>query len=261
LSTHQWAHHQGGPGGIDDPFCKSSSGRMSEPVRTEAGPVLGLSAKDPSIMVYKGIPYAAAPVGALRWQAPQPPIQWEGVRMADQFGDICPQMQRNTNVPMSEDCLFLNIWTGAGSADERRPVLVWIYGGRFIGGSGSEPIYDGEGLARKGLVVVTFNYRTGVFGFLATPELSQESGRNASGNYGLLDQIAALRWVHQNIASFGGDPNRVTIAGQSAGAASVLHLINAPLAKGLFQRAIAQSGARFPNDPEISGLVQPLGAA
>lgn len=155
---------------------------------------------------------------------------------------------------MSEDCLFLNIWTGTTSAAERRPVLVWFYGGRFIGGAGSEPLYDDEGLARKGLVVVTMNYRTGVFGFLATPELSAELGHNASGNYGLLDQIAALQWVQKNVAAFGGDPNRVTIAGQSAGAASVLHLVNSPLAKGLFHRAIAQSGARFPRDPEISGL-------
>lgn len=155
---------------------------------------------------------------------------------------------------MSEDCLFLNIWTGAASASERRPVLVWFYGGRFIGGAGSESIYDGEGLARKGLVVVTMNYRTGVFGFLATPELSKESGHNASGNYGLLDQIACLQWVRKNIAAFGGDPNRVTIAGQSAGAGSVLFLSDSPLAKGLYHRAIAQSGARFPNDPDLRGL-------
>lgn len=227
---------------------------IKEPVRTEAGLVSGVPARDPSVTVYKGIPFATPPVGDLRWKPPQPPIPWRGVRPADHFGSICPQTQRNPTATISEDCLFLNVWTGAKSAAERRPVLVWFYGGRFISGAGSEPLYDGEGLARKGLVVVTMNYRTGVFGFLATPELSKESGHNASGNYGLLDQITCLRWVRKNIAAFGGDPGRVTIAGQSAGAGSVLFLSDSPLAKGLYHRAIAQSGARFPNDPELRSL-------
>ncbi len=237
---------------------------MNKHVRTESGLVSGMPGRAPSITVYKGIPYAAPPIGNLRWRPSQPPIPWRGVRKADHFGSICPQMQRGSQVPMSEDCLSLNIWTGATSSAERRPVLVWFYGGRFNAGAGSEPIYDGEGLARKGLVVVTMNYRTGVFGFLATPELSKESGHNASGNYGLLDQIACLRWVRKNIAAFGGDPNRVTIAGQSAGAGSVLMLSDSPLAKGLYQRAIAESGARFPNDPELRSLAEswrPLKAA
>jgi para-nitrobenzyl esterase len=155
---------------------------------------------------------------------------------------------------MSEDCLFLNVWTGASSATEHRPVFVWIYGGGFSGGSGSDPQFDGESLARKGLIVVTFNYRLGPLGFLATPELSKESGHGASGNYGLLDDVAALQWVRQNIASFGGDPQRVTIGGQSAGAGSVGFLSMSPLAKGLFQRSIAESHARYPRDLELRYL-------
>ncbi|RYX81693.1 hypothetical protein EON83_23100 [bacterium] len=227
---------------------------MNKPVRTQSGLLSGVEGRDASITVYKGVPYAAPPVGDLRWRAPQEPLKWKGVRKADQFGSICPQTMRGETVPMSEDCLFLNVWSGATSAKERRPVLVWIYGGRFVGGYGSDPLYDGEGLARKGLVVVTMNYRTGVFGFLSTPELSQESGHKASGNYGLLDQVACLKWVQRNIAAFGGDPKRVTIAGQSAGAGSVLFQSDSPLSKGLYQRAIAQSGARFPNDPDLRGL-------
>lgn len=165
------------------------------------------------------------------------------MRIADTFGDICPQQTMSSAaVTMSEDCLNLNVWTGAASSREKRPVLVWIYGGRFTGGYASDPGFDSAGLDGKGLVVVTLNYRTGAFGFLASPELSAESGHQASRNYGLLDQISALRWVRRNIAAFGGDPNRVTIAGQSAGGASVMHLIYSPLAKGLFQGAISESG-------------------
>jgi para-nitrobenzyl esterase len=155
---------------------------------------------------------------------------------------------------MSEDCLSLNVWTGARSATERRPVMVWIYGGGFLVGSGSDPMHDGEGLARKGAVVVTFNYRLGALGFLATPELSQESGHNASGNYGVLDQIAALQWVQKNIAAFGGDPSRVTIFGHSAGAGSVGFLSISPLARGLFHRGIAESQVRYPRDLELRYL-------
>jgi para-nitrobenzyl esterase len=225
---------------------------MGEPVRTQSGLTSGVPARDPSVSLFKGIPFAAPPVGELRWRSPQPPVPWQGVRKADHFGSICPQSGPMTS--MSEDCLFLNIWSGAVSSAERRPVFVWIYGGGFSGGTGSNPLFDGEGLARKGLVVVTFNYRIGALGFLATPELSMESGHHASGNYGVLDQIAALRWVHKNIAAFGGDPNRVTIAGQSAGAGSVGFLSMSPLAKGLFQRSIAESHARYPRDPELRYL-------
>jgi para-nitrobenzyl esterase len=225
------------------------------PVRIDTGLLVGVPGRSQDITVYKGIPYAAPPVGKLRWQAPQPARPWRGVRKADRFGDLCPQLTREPIArPMSEDCLTANIWTGARSRNERRPVFVWIYGGGFSQGAGSSPQFDGEGLARKGLVVVTFNYRLGPLGFLATPELSKESGHNASGNYGILDDIALLKWVQRNVAAFGGDPGRVTIAGQSAGAGSVGFLSISPLAKGLFHRSIAQSHARHPGDPELRYL-------
>jgi para-nitrobenzyl esterase len=222
------------------------------PTRIETGQLSGTPGRDHSIMVYKGIPYAAPPVGDLRFRPPQPPIAWEGVRKADQYGKSCPQSGPKDN--MSEDCLFANVWTGASFALERRPVYVWIYGGGFSGGSGSSPEFDGEALAKKGLVVVTFNYRLGALGFLSTPELSKESGHNASGNFGLMDDIALLQWVHKNITAFGGDPDKVTIGGQSAGAGSVGFLAMSPLAKGLFIRAIAESHARYARDTELRYL-------
>ncbi len=231
---------------------------------TAQGIAEGVAGIDPSVTVYKGLPYAAPPVGDLRWRAPQAPAHWDGVRKADHFGDSCPQVTRGPAGSMSEDCLYLNVWTGAKSSKEKRPVLVWIYGGAFSMGSGADPTFDGEGLARKGVVVVTFNYRLGALGFLATPELSAESGHNASGNYGLLDDIAVLQWVKANIAAFGGDPDRVTIAGQSAGAGSVGFMTMSPLAKGLFKRAILESHARYPRDPELRYLSvswRPLKAA
>ncbi|MEV0634815.1 carboxylesterase family protein [Streptomyces sp. NPDC050619] len=232
-----------------------TSATLTGPVRIGSGQVSGVAGALSGTTVFKGIPYAASTAGENRWRPPQPPASWTGVRVADTFGDICPQSGPSSSTPaMSEDCLNLNVWTGAASSRERRPVLVWIYGGRFNSGYGSDPTFDGAGLAAKGLVVVTLNYRTGVFGFLATPELSAESGHRASGNYGLLDQIAALRWVRDNISAFGGDPGRVTIAGQSAGAASVLELVYSPLAQGLFHGAIAESGARCSGDPENAGL-------
>ncbi|OIJ63932.1 carboxylesterase/lipase family protein [Streptomyces mangrovisoli] len=232
---------------------------MPHAVHTEAGPVEGVPCRDRSVTVFRGIPYAAPPVGELRWRPPQPPPRWEGVRRADRFGPMCPQSPTDAaatgvDVPMSEDCLSLNIWTGAASTAEHRPVLVWIYGGGFREGTGAHPRYDGEDLARRGLVVVTFNYRLGAFGFLATTELSEESGHGSSGNYGLLDCVAALRWVRDNIARFGGDPHRVTVAGQSAGAGMVNFLALSPLAGGLFHRAIAQSHARYARDPELRYL-------
>ncbi|MCS0631157.1 carboxylesterase family protein [Telluria mixta] len=239
---------------------KPAEENYAKAVPTESGLVAGIPGRDPSVTVYKGIPYAAAPVGALRWRPPAPAPAWDGVRKADRFGHLCPQPAGPgaSEEDMSEDCLTLNIWTGARPESRPRPVLVWIYPGGFIGGSGSDPLFDGEGLARKGIVVVTFNYRLGVFGFLATPELSseaaRESGHAASGNYGLLDDLAVLKWVQRNIAAFGGDPKRVTIAGQSAGAGSVGFLSISPLAKGLFQHAIAESHARDPRDPELRYL-------
>jgi para-nitrobenzyl esterase len=225
---------------------------QQNPVKVTGGQMSGVPGKDPSITSFKGIPFAAPPVGERRWQEPGPVIAWKGVRKADKFGASCMQsivQERKpwtyefmTHGEISEDCLSLNVWTGAKSARERRPVFFYIYGGGFTEGSGAVPVYDGEGLAKKGLVVVTANYRVGVLGFLAHPELSQESSSKVSGNYGLFDQLAALRWVRDNIAAFGGDPNRVTIAGQSAGGMSVHSLIASPLAKGLFHRAIVESG-------------------
>lgn len=227
-------------------------------VRIDSGLVSGLPARDRSVTVFRGIPYASPPVGPLRWAPPRPPQPWDGVLRASQFGPMCPQVPDAeaavSALPMSEDCLTVNLWTAADGPDDARPVLVWIYGGGFRTGTSASPRYDGENLARKGLVVVTFNYRLGALGFLATPELSAEPGGEASGNYGLLDCIEVLRWVQRNISAFGGDPGRVTIAGQSAGAGAVNFLAMSPLAKGLFQRAIAQSHARYSRDPELRYL-------
>ena len=226
---------------------------LVQPVRTELGMVSGVPAAKGSIVAFKGIPFAAPPVGNLRWRAPKPAAAWQGVRQAGQFSNSCVQQIVTERKPwthefmvhneVSEDCLYLNVWTPAKTAADKLPVFVWIYGGAMVEGSTAVPVYDGEGLAAKELVVVTINYRLGVLGFLAHPELSRESDRNSSGNYGLLDQVAALQWVQRNIAAFGGDPQRVTIAGQSAGARSVHCLTASPLAKGLFHRAIAQSGS------------------
>jgi para-nitrobenzyl esterase len=216
---------------------------IPEPVKVKSGLITGTPGRDASVTIYKGIPYAAPPIGALRWRTPQPAAPWQGVRKADTFGNPCPQARGKTIVG-AEDCLFLNVWTGAASSTERRPVLVWSYMDGFLGNDSANPLWEGEGLARKGVIVVTVNYRPGVMGFLATPELSKESGHNASGAYGILDQIAALQWVHDNIAAFGGDPDKVTIAGQSAGGLSTLLLMSSPLAKGLYRGAILESRAR-----------------
>lgn len=225
---------------------------ISQPVPVEGGAVTGVPGRDPSITTFKGIPFAAPPVGDLRWRQPKPVISWKGVRKSGEFGSSCIQTIHNelkpwtyefmTHNQISEDCLYLNVWTPAQSATEKRPVYVYVYGGAFNSGSAAVPLYDGEGLAKKGLVVVTFNYRVGVLGFLALPELTRESPHHASGNYGLLDQIAALRWVQANISHFGGDPTRVTVGGQSAGSISVHDLTASPLAKGLFKGAIMESG-------------------
>jgi para-nitrobenzyl esterase len=223
----------------------AASAAIHDPVKVDTGMLSGTSGATPEMRIYKGVPFAAAPVGDLRWRGPKAPAKWDGVRKADQFGPKCMQNEPggNSGQKVSEDCLYLNIWTSAKSAGEKRPVFVWIYGGGFNVGAGSEPGYDGEALAKKGLVVVTINYRLGAFGFLAHPELTKESDRRASGNYGLMDQVAALQWVQKNIAAFGGDPKRVTAAGESAGSMSVAYLMAAPQAKGLFQRAVGESGA------------------
>ncbi|HPS03260.1 MAG TPA: carboxylesterase family protein [Candidatus Sumerlaeota bacterium] len=223
-------------------LAQSPESVKPEPVTVEGGWVQGTS--ENGLTIYKGIPFAAPPVGDLRWRAPQPAAQWEGVRQATQFGPSPIQGPRNGS-DMSEDCLYLNVWTPAKSANDRIPVLVWIYGGGFGGGSTSEPNYNGEKLAQKGVVLVSINYRVGTLGFLAHPELSAENKDHASGNYGLMDQIAGLQWVRKNISAFGGDPNKVTIFGESAGGISVSMLCASPLAKGLFHGAISQSGGSF----------------
>jgi para-nitrobenzyl esterase len=214
---------------------------------TTSGSISGVRAD--GLSVYKGIPFAAAPVGELRWRPPEAVPPWTGTRTATAFAPAC--MQEGVSMPgevppqVSEDCLYLNIWTPAKQVAERLPVIVWIHGGGFRNGSASMPLYWGDRLAHRGVIVVTIAYRLGPLGFLALPDLTRESPAGSSGNYGLMDQVAALRWVQHNISAFGGDPNRVTIAGQSSGAMSVSILMASPQAKGLFQRAIGESGALF----------------
>jgi para-nitrobenzyl esterase len=222
-------------------------------LRIDSGTIRGLVLGDKKdVHVYKGIPFAAPPVGELRWKPPQPVVPWKGVRDCFEFGAACPQKvsalfasipEMALHAPTSEDCLFLNVWTPSGRKSEKLPVLYWIHGGGFVMGAASQPLYDGEELARLGCVVVSINYRLGLFGFLAHPALSQESGDKVSGNYGQLDQIEGLRWVKRNIALFGGDPEHVAIFGESAGAMSVVCLMVAPQAKGLFHGAVVQSAA------------------
>jgi para-nitrobenzyl esterase len=250
---------------------------ITDPVRVDSGMLSGTTGSSPDVRVYKGIPFAAPPIGPLRWKAPQPVTPWDDIRKADAFGPRCMQggggggrgagRQAGTGrqgaarqggarqgapvdaaqppaaaqQPTSEDCLYLNIWTTAASSSERRPVIVWSYGGAYSGGAGSLPQYDGEALAKKGVVFVTYNYRLGPFGFFAHPELTRESGHNASGNYGVMDLAATLRWVQKNIAAFGGDPNRVTLMGESAGGGLLSTLVGSPQGKGLFKRAISES--------------------
>ena len=210
---------------------------VEEPVQLTSGQVSGVEL-DGNVTVFRGIPFAAPPVGDLRWKAPQPPIPWRGVRVADTFGATC--MQRGRQL-MSEDCLYLNVWTKADSDQDRLPVMVWIHGGGWTFGASSSANYDGVGFADKGVVLVSVNYRMSAFGFMAHPELSAESARGVSGNYGILDHIAALEWVRDNIRGFGGDPDNVTIFGESAGGASIYALLATPLANGLFHRAISES--------------------
>ena len=219
--------------------------------RTTAGSVSSTEISG-GIVAFKGIPYAAPPLGPLRWRPPQPPVPWPGVRDASHFGDDCMQTPYviPTGQKASEDCLTISVWTTTDYRKARRPVMVFLYGGAFIGGSSAYPLYDGAKLAREGVAVVGFNYRVGIFGFLAHPQLSAESPQHTAGNYGLLDQIAALRWVKANIEAFGGDPNQVTVFGESAGAVSIAVLMTSPLARGLFERAILQS----PTLPPLASL-------
>ena len=209
-------------------------------VKVDGGYIQGVV--EPGMTVYKGIPFAAPPVGDLRWKAPQDVIPWEGVRDAGKFGPS-PISSMPFPPDQSEDCLYLNVWTPASSPKEKLPVMVWIYGGGFSMGTSS--FYDGAPIAKEGVILVTINYRVGNIGYFAHPELSAENPNNVSGNYGILDQIAALKWVQRNISAFGGDPDKVTIFGESAGGISVSMLCASPLAKGLFRGAISQSGSSF----------------
>ena len=212
------------------------------PVKVHEGLIQGTS--EDGLMVYRGIPFAVPPVGEFRWRAPQPAVKWDGIRQATKFAPG-PIQAWGAPAGKSEDCLYLNIWSPAKFASDRIPVFVWIYGGGFNGGSTSEPNYSGENLAKKGVVFVSIAYRVGQLGFLAHPELTAESPNHVSGNYGLLDMIAGLQWIQKNIAAFGGDPNKVTIFGESAGGIAVSMLCASPLAKGLFHGAISESGGSF----------------
>jgi para-nitrobenzyl esterase len=239
---------------------RNAEGLTLKAIRIESGLIQGYYNDKTGVSIYKGIPFATPPVGDLRWKAPKPAIPWKGVKQCLAFGPspmqpkpvpflflgpefVVPQQ------PLSEDCLYLNVWTGAKSSDEKRPVLVWMYGGGFMTGGAAAPGYSGEALAKEGIVFVSFNYRLGIFGFLSHPLLTAESPHHSSGNYALMDQIAALEWVRNNISAFGGDPDRVTIAGQSAGSGSVNCLLASPLARGLFQGAIGESGSLVLENP------------
>ncbi len=221
----------------------------NETIKVDGGLISGTAAD--GVRTFKGIPFAAPPVGELRWKAPQPVVAWDGVRKCEAFGPECPQapypaasLFYSPPQKQSEDCLYLNVWTAAKAGD-KRPVMVWIHGGALTRGSGANRTYNGTAFAKKGVVLVTINYRLGPLGYLAHPELTAESTQRSSGNYGVLDQIAALKWVQKNIAAFGGDPKNVTTFGESAGSWSVNVLVASPLAKGLFHRAIGQSGGTF----------------
>jgi para-nitrobenzyl esterase len=225
-------------------------------IKTANGVLQGVTEAS-GVHSFKGIPYALPPIGNLRWTAPQAPKNWTGIRPADHFGPQAMQIyffhdMLFRSAGKSEDCLYLNVWTPAKAATDKLPVLVYFYGGGFVAGDGSEYRYDGEALAKKGVITVTLNYRLGVFGFMAHPELTKESAHHSSGNYGLMDQHAALLWVQKNIAAFGGDPTRVTIGGESAGAMSVSGQLASPLSKGLFASAIAESGSLLGNLAPIS---------
>lgn len=241
----------GGAAGLLAALAVAGSLAAQQPettVRVDSGQLVGVI--EEGAVVYKGIPYAAPPVGEWRWRPPQPAAPWTGVRRAAEFGPNCmqgrfgpPQAGGAQALPVSEDCLYLNVWRPADArAGARLPVMVWIHGGGFVGGSGSSPANLGAGFARQGVILVSFNYRLGRFGFFAFPALSRERPEELKGNYAYMDQIAALKWVQRNIAAFGGDPKNVTIFGFSAGGVSVHSLLASPLARGLFQKAIVESG-------------------
>jgi len=226
-------------------------------VKVEGGSIQGVASMADGVTVFRGVPYAAPPVGELRWKRPQPVVKWKGVRKADTFSNICWQPGNavgtfygnefywKEQTVQSEDCLYLNIWAPSGAVghpESRLPVAFWVHGGAYFNGYGHEITMDGDAWAKRGVILVTINYRLGIFGFLAHPELSAESPDGISGNYGTWDQVAALKWVYDNIAQFGGDPGNITVLGQSAGAASIKNLISSPLSKGMVRHAVIQSG-------------------
>ncbi|HEY5665916.1 MAG TPA: carboxylesterase family protein, partial [Gammaproteobacteria bacterium] len=243
--------------------------QIGSEVELEAGTVASNVVSASGVRSFRGLPFAAPPVGENRWRAPQPVAPWDRVRDATAFGNVCHQgdgLPRYINIanmegspPLSEDCLYLNVWTPAETPADALPVMVFFYGGAFTDGGGAPPLYDGTALAERGAVVVTMNYRLGPFGFLAHPALTAESGYGSSGNYGLLDMVATLEWVQGNIAAFGGNPDNVTIFGQSAGAMAITSLMTSPLTEGLFHRAIGQSimgGGASPNGPNATLAAQ-----
>src|SRR5580658_4120348 len=236
------------------PVTMRAQGSGQDPVVATVGGSVQGTVEASGVHSFKGIPYAAPPVGDLRFREPQPVAAWQGVRKAQAFGPRAMQLpiysdMKFRSVEVSEDCLYLNVWQPA--TGNHLPVLVYFYGGGFAAGDGSEYRYDGESMAKRGIVAVTVNYRLGIFGFLAHPDLTKESPHHSSGNYGLLDQHAALEWVQQNIAAFGGDPVRVTIAGESAGSISVCAQMASPLSKGLFAGVIGESGG-------LTGNIKPV---
>ena len=256
--------------------CLTGPALAADRVKIANGTLESTAPARNGVRSFKGIPFGQPPVGDLRWREPQPVKNWKGVRNADKFGPTCMQRLAPGNDywmrgdGMSEDCLYLNVWTPAKTGKEKLPVFVYIFGGGFQNGDGSEPRYDGEAMAGKGMVAVSINYRTNIFGFFAHPELTQESPHHAAGNYGLLDQYAALKWVQENIAAFGGDPKRVTIGGESAGSMSVSLLVTSPLTRSLIAGAICESGSYVSNatltpfaDSEKNGarLAEAVGAS
>ncbi len=263
MNPHRIAACMATAAGLAASTCFSSEGDSTLPATSQAtsAPVVTIASgkvqgvPQDSLLVFKGIPYAAPPVGALRWKPPVPVQPWNAVLQASQFGPACiqpptpvPNLYTSDITPTSEDCLSLNIWAPAQAS--HAPVLFWIHGGALVKGASKESLYDGTQLAKRGIIVVSINYRLGVLGYLAHPQLSRESEQGVSGNYGLLDQVAALRWVRDNIGAFGGDPGNVTIAGESAGALSVMYLLASPQARGLFAKALAQS-AYMISTPEL----------
>lgn len=236
-------------------------------VTVDGGQIIGTSTNTPDVMLYAGIPYAAPPVGELRWKEPQAVIPWEGVRNMDKFPKVCYQdpmpvgsfyekeFYQDGLPELSEDCLYLNVWAPLEKEGKKLPVVMWIHGGAFDHGWGHEMEFDGDAYVKNNVILVTINYRVGIFGFMAHPLLTAESPDNSSGNYGILDQIAALKWIRNNISAFGGDPNQITIMGQSAGASSVMALLSSPLTKGLISKAIIQSGGGYGRGAGMAQLI------